>query len=134
MLRTAILDRLSAPLCEAVAQTTMARALLASIEKRQLLLTALDQEGEWFRYHPLLAAYLRRRLSWTLAMSFPIYIDVRLVGTLLKSCGRKQFSTRRPEATAFKPLAGSKMRHGLSEEGRPLSLCWDGNVFFPRRS
>ena len=71
MLRTAILDRLSAPLCEAVAQTTLARALLASIEKRQLLLTALDQEGEWFRYHPLLAAYLRRRLESDLGNELP---------------------------------------------------------------
>jgi hypothetical protein len=83
--------------------------LLASIEKRQLLLTALDREAKVDRYHPLLAAYLRRRLGRTQAMSFPFYIDVRLVGTLLKSCGRKQFSTRSPEATAIKPLAGSKI-------------------------
>ena len=63
MLRTAILDRLSAPLCEAVAAASSARTLLASIEKRQLLFTALDEEREWYRYHPLLAAYLRRRLE-----------------------------------------------------------------------
>jgi LuxR family maltose regulon positive regulatory protein len=37
--------------------------LLDSIERRQLLLTPLDQERQWYRYHPLLAAYLRRRLE-----------------------------------------------------------------------
>jgi LuxR family maltose regulon positive regulatory protein len=63
MLRTAILDRLSAPLCEAVAGASSAQTLLASIEKRQLLFTALDEECEWYRYHPLLAAYLKRRLE-----------------------------------------------------------------------
>ena len=62
MLRTAILDRLSAPLCEAVTGVTASRALLASIEKQQLLLTALDQDGQWYRYHPLLAEHLKERL------------------------------------------------------------------------
>jgi LuxR family maltose regulon positive regulatory protein len=71
MLRTAILDRLSAPLCEAVAGSSSARALLASIEKRQLLLTALDQEREWYRYHPLLAGYLNRRLESELGNELP---------------------------------------------------------------
>jgi LuxR family transcriptional regulator, maltose regulon positive regulatory protein len=71
MLRTAILDRLSAPLCEAVAGASSARALLASIEKRQLLLTALDQEREWHRYHPLLAGYLKRRVESELGNELP---------------------------------------------------------------
>jgi len=71
MLRTAILDRVSAPLCEAVAGTRSARALIASIEERQLLLTALDQEREWYRYHPLLAGYLRRRVESELGTEIP---------------------------------------------------------------
>jgi LuxR family transcriptional regulator, maltose regulon positive regulatory protein len=71
MLRTAILDRLSAPLCTAVAGASSAPALLASIEKRQLLLTALDQEREWYRYHPLLAGYLKRRVESELGAELP---------------------------------------------------------------
>jgi LuxR family maltose regulon positive regulatory protein len=71
MLRTAILDRLSAPLCEVVSGETASRALLASIEKRQLLLTALDQEGKWFRYHPLLAKHLMERLVAELGSEAP---------------------------------------------------------------
>jgi len=63
MLRTAILDRLSAPLCDVVTRGTSSRALLASIEKRQLLMTALDHERQWYRYHPLLAEHLRQRLE-----------------------------------------------------------------------
>jgi LuxR family maltose regulon positive regulatory protein len=63
MLRTAILDRFSAPLCEVVVGAPSSRGLLASIEKRQLLLTTLDQERQWYRYHPLLAAHLTQRLE-----------------------------------------------------------------------
>ena len=70
MLRTAILDRLSAPLCEAVSGEVSSQALLASIERRQLLLTALDQEGDWFRYHPLLAEHLKERLVSNLGAEF----------------------------------------------------------------
>jgi LuxR family maltose regulon positive regulatory protein len=63
MLRTAILDRLSAPSCEAVTGATSCHRMLASMEQRQLLLTPLDQEGRWYRYHPLLAEYLKGRLE-----------------------------------------------------------------------
>jgi LuxR family maltose regulon positive regulatory protein len=63
MLRTAILDRLSGPLCEAVTGLSSSHAILASLAQRQLLLTPLDSNGMWFRYHALLAEYLTRRLE-----------------------------------------------------------------------
>jgi LuxR family maltose regulon positive regulatory protein len=71
MLRTAILDRLCAPLCEAVTGTNASQELLNSIVKRQLLLTPLDQEGRWFRYHPLIAEYLGQRLESELGNEIP---------------------------------------------------------------
>ncbi|RKF35872.1 LuxR C-terminal-related transcriptional regulator [Paraburkholderia fungorum] len=63
MLRTAILDRLSAPLCEALTGLAPSQAMLDAIVARQLLLEPLDLEGHWFRYHPLMAEYLQRRLE-----------------------------------------------------------------------
>jgi LuxR family maltose regulon positive regulatory protein len=71
MLRTANLGRLSAPLCKAVTGSASSRALLASIEKRQLLFTALDHEGRWYRYHPLLAEHLKGRLESELGNELP---------------------------------------------------------------
>src|SRR5439155_26264609 len=47
------------------------RELLASVEKRQLLLVPLDQEGRWYRYHPLLAEYLSQRLESELGNEIP---------------------------------------------------------------
>src|ERR1700688_1893638 len=63
MLRTAVLDRLCAPLCEVVTGANSGQELLRSIEQRQLLLMPLDQEGQWYRYHSLLAEYLSQRLE-----------------------------------------------------------------------
>jgi LuxR family transcriptional regulator, maltose regulon positive regulatory protein len=63
MLRTAILDRLSGPLCEAVTGSSSSRTILTSLAQRQMLLTPIDNDGVWFRYHALLAEYLRQRLE-----------------------------------------------------------------------
>jgi LuxR family maltose regulon positive regulatory protein len=71
MLRTAILDRLCAPLCEALAGASSGLEWLGSIEKRQLLLVPLDQEGRWYRYHPLLAEFLTQRLESELGNEIP---------------------------------------------------------------
>jgi LuxR family maltose regulon positive regulatory protein len=63
MLRTAILDRLSVPLCEYVTGNASAEDLLATIERRQLLLRPLDPEGNWYRHHTLFLEFLRQRLQ-----------------------------------------------------------------------
>jgi LuxR family transcriptional regulator, maltose regulon positive regulatory protein len=63
MLRTAVLDKFSAPLCQAVTEDTSSQDFLESIARRQLLLVPLDHEGRWYRYHTLMTAYLRHRLE-----------------------------------------------------------------------
>ncbi|MEX3939673.1 LuxR C-terminal-related transcriptional regulator [Paraburkholderia sp. BR10937] len=63
MLRTSILERLSAPLCEAVTGVRTSQAMLESIAARQLLLEPLDLDGTWFRFHHLMGEYLHRRLQ-----------------------------------------------------------------------
>jgi LuxR family maltose regulon positive regulatory protein len=71
MMRTTVLDRLCAPLCDAVTGVASSRNLLESIEVRQLLLVPLDQEGQWYRYHPLLGGHLRQRLEAELGDEIP---------------------------------------------------------------
>lgn len=71
MLRSAVLQRLCAPLCEVVTGASSGEELLRSIEQRQLLLVPLDQEGQWYRYHSLLAEYLSLRLESELGNEIP---------------------------------------------------------------
>lgn len=63
MLRSSVLDRLSAPLCNAVLETSGSAATLAEIERSSLFLVALDETGGEYRYHHLFAATLRRELQ-----------------------------------------------------------------------
>jgi LuxR family transcriptional regulator, maltose regulon positive regulatory protein len=67
MLRTALLDRFCAPLCEAMTQDMSSKDFLESVARSQLLLVPLDQDGRWYRYHTLMTAYLRQRLEAELA-------------------------------------------------------------------
>ena len=63
--RTAVLERLCGPLCEAVLDRPGAAADLADLARSNLLLVQLDSHGEWYRYHQLfrdmLLAGLRRQ-------------------------------------------------------------------------
>jgi LuxR family maltose regulon positive regulatory protein len=51
--RTAVLERMCGPLCEAVLDTGGSAGILADLAESNLLLVPLDQRGEWYRYHHL---------------------------------------------------------------------------------
>jgi LuxR family transcriptional regulator, maltose regulon positive regulatory protein len=63
--RTAVLERMSGPLCDAVLGLAGSAATLADLERSNLLLVPLDRGSEWYRYHHLfrdmLLAELHRR-------------------------------------------------------------------------
>jgi LuxR family transcriptional regulator, maltose regulon positive regulatory protein len=81
--RTAVLERMSGPLCDAVLNHPGSAAMLADLARSNLLLVSLDRRGRWYRYHhlfrdmlladlervePDLAPVLRRRAAaWFLA-------------------------------------------------------------------
>ncbi len=64
ILRTSILDRMSAPLCEAVMgeELGQVRDKLAYLDHANLFLIPMDDERKWYRYHHLFADLLRARL------------------------------------------------------------------------
>jgi LuxR family transcriptional regulator, maltose regulon positive regulatory protein len=51
--RTAVLERMSGPLCEAVLDRPGAAGTLADLARSNLLLVPLDGWGDWYRYHHL---------------------------------------------------------------------------------
>ncbi len=81
LLKTSILERMSAALCAAVSSEATqpvsepgdsisswnerCEAILAQLEKSNLFLVALDEQGEWFRYHHLFRDFLQTRLNKT---------------------------------------------------------------------
>ena len=85
--RTAVLERMSGQLCEAVLDLPGAAAILADLARSNVLLVPLDRRGEWYRYHhlfrdmllaelerlePGLMSILRRRAAgWCVANGWP---------------------------------------------------------------
>jgi LuxR family transcriptional regulator, maltose regulon positive regulatory protein len=61
--RTAVLERLSAPLCDAVLESDGSAAILESLESSNLFLVPLDQHRQWYRYHHLFRELLRAQLE-----------------------------------------------------------------------
>ena len=51
--RTAVLERMCGPLCDAVLDMSGSAAILADLAGSNLLLVPLDRRGEWYRYHHL---------------------------------------------------------------------------------
>ncbi|MBN1191318.1 MAG: hypothetical protein JXA46_16300 [Dehalococcoidales bacterium] len=65
LLETSILERLSAPLCDAVTDRSDSQLWLEKLEIANLFINALDDERRWYRYHQLFAAVLRNQLAKT---------------------------------------------------------------------
>ncbi|MCL4860193.1 MAG: tetratricopeptide repeat protein [Caldilineaceae bacterium] len=63
LLQTAILRRLSGPLCSAVTGQRDGDATLARLERGNLFIAPLDDQRHWYRYHHLFADVLLARLK-----------------------------------------------------------------------
>ncbi len=62
LLQTSILERLNGDLCEAVTGRSGAQTTLLDLQRANLFVIPLDDEGRWFRYHQLFADLLKARL------------------------------------------------------------------------
>ncbi|MCA9972290.1 MAG: AAA family ATPase [Anaerolineales bacterium] len=61
--QTAVLRRFCGPLCIAVTEQPDAARVLRHLAANNLFITPLDDEGTWYRYHPLFAEMLRSHLD-----------------------------------------------------------------------
>jgi LuxR family maltose regulon positive regulatory protein len=71
LMRTSVLERLSGPLCDAVAERDGSAALLAELERSNVFVVPLDAERRWYRYHHLFRAMLQRQLERHAAGTIP---------------------------------------------------------------
>jgi LuxR family maltose regulon positive regulatory protein len=80
LLRTSILERMCAPLCDAVLnmssdaallagspESSSSQAMLEKLERANLFIVPLDNQRRWYRYHHLFADLLRQRLYQKIA-------------------------------------------------------------------
>jgi LuxR family transcriptional regulator, maltose regulon positive regulatory protein len=63
LLDTAIMDRFTGALCDAVTGRSGGKAMLERLDRANLFLVPLDDRRVWYRYHHLFADVLRARLA-----------------------------------------------------------------------
>ncbi len=62
LLQSAVLDRFTGSLCDAVTGRSDGNDVLVALERANLFLVPLDDRREWYRYHHLFADVLRSRM------------------------------------------------------------------------
>jgi LuxR family transcriptional regulator, maltose regulon positive regulatory protein len=139
--RSAVLTRMSGPLCEAALGLPGSAAALAELARSNLLLVPLDRRGQWYRYHhlfrdmllaelerlePGMLAVLRcRAAAWCLAsdlaeeaLEYALAAeDVEMVARLVQTLWRRFYGQGRT-ATLQRWFRWLEDRGGI--EGRPL--------------
>lgn len=63
LLETSILDQFSPSLCEAILGPRADTSFVSHVAAGDLFCTAVDEEHEWYRFHPLFHGFLRRQLE-----------------------------------------------------------------------
>ncbi len=63
LLKTSILARMNAPLCDAVTGQSNSKVTLGALDQANLFIVPLDNRRHWYRYHRLFADLLRQRLE-----------------------------------------------------------------------
>jgi LuxR family transcriptional regulator, maltose regulon positive regulatory protein len=63
LLSTSLLDRFTAPLCDAVLQRSDSARMIDDLERLNLFVVPLDRRREWYRYHHLFSEMLRGELA-----------------------------------------------------------------------
>src|SRR6266853_1360153 len=71
LLRTSLVERLNGELADLLADRSGSEQILLELEDANAFVVSLDPERTWFRYHQLLADFLRLELRRTLAGEIP---------------------------------------------------------------
>ena len=71
LLRTSLVDRVNGELADLLAGRSGSEQMLLELEEANAFVVSLDAQRTWFRYHQLLADFLRLELRRTLAAEVP---------------------------------------------------------------
>ena len=71
LLRTSLVDRVNGELADLLAGRSGSEQILLELEDANAFVVSLDAQRTWFRYHQLLADFLRLELRRTLAAEVP---------------------------------------------------------------
>jgi LuxR family maltose regulon positive regulatory protein len=111
MLRTSVLERLCAELCDAVLGEATSAGALASLARSNLFLLPLDDQRRWFRFHHLFAQLLRVELE-------------RREPGLARSLHRRAYEWHGRSGTTDEAIHHAVAAHAFAEAGRLIAETW----------
>ena len=111
MLRTSVLERLCAPLCDAVLGQSGSAGPLESLARSNLFLVPLDDHRRWFRFHHLFARILRVELE-------------RREPGLSRDLHRRAFDWHSQFGTTDEAIHHAVSAHAFREAGQLIAEAW----------
>ena len=111
MLRTSVLERLCAPLCDAVLDTPGSAHALDKLARTNLFLIPLDDQRRWFRFHHLFAQLLRVELA-------------RREPDLVPTLHRRAFEWHRESGTTDEAIHHAVAARAYDEAGALIAESW----------
>jgi LuxR family maltose regulon positive regulatory protein len=111
MLRTAVLERLCAPLCDALLEEAGSAQALESLARTNLFLLPLDDRRRWFRFHHLFAQILRVELE-------------RREPQLVPALHRRAFEWHRECGTTDEAIHHAVAARAFTEAGQLIAETW----------
>ena len=121
LLKTAVLNELSGPLCDALTGDANGQDILEALERANLFLVPLDNERRWYRYHHLFADLLRQQLRQSTTEDGVTALHVR-ASAWFEANGREL------EAFQHAAAAGDVARAARLIEGEGLPLYFRGEA------
>jgi LuxR family transcriptional regulator, maltose regulon positive regulatory protein len=115
LLRTSILERLCAPLCDAVTGGDDASSRLEEIHRSNLFLVPLDSRRQWYRYHHLFRDLLRSELA-------------RSERALLPELHRRAAAWHKAEGTVDETIAHATSAGDFAEAADLIAENWGSFV------
>jgi LuxR family transcriptional regulator, maltose regulon positive regulatory protein len=111
MLRTSVLERLCAPLCDAVLDRSDSADVLESLARTNLFLLPLDHTRRWFRFHHLFAQILRVELE-------------RREPALVPALHRRAFAWHSASGTTDEAIHHAVRAEAFDEAGELIAETW----------
>lgn len=111
MRRTAVLERLCGPLCDAVLEQDGSAAALDALARSNLFLVALDDRRQWWRFHHLFAQILRVELE-------------RREPQLVRGLHRRAYAWHRAHGTTDEAIHHAVGARAFAEAGQLIAETW----------